>query len=47
MTDAVIWLAVTPFAAVAALFAAWLIAGASIEAEDDDPHKDPEHWGRS
>ena len=33
---------------VAALFLAWLVAGVAIDPEtEDDPHKDPEHWGRS
>jgi hypothetical protein len=39
----------TPFFAVAALMVAWLVAGVAIDPDEgeDDPHKDPEHWGRS
>lgn len=48
MVEAVFLIMLTPVFAVAALFAAWLIAGVAIDPEvEDDPHQDPTHWGRS
>ena len=48
MVEAAFLVMLTPFFAVAALMVAWLVAGVAIDPEtEDDPHKDPEHWGRS